>query len=202
MGLHLHAGARRAAAAISVIVHPFVVPIPVFALLAFAGHGGVVREAVPEFLVASFFSTLLIVAVVALLLRFGAVASIEMDDRRDRPLPLLAGVACYLIGFLLSRLIDASTLVQALLFCYASNTLVILFITRYWKISIHATAAAGASVALAFAFGWWAWPAAVLALLVAIARVILGKHTTWQVIAGICAGAILTWIQMQFLFAA
>ena len=38
---------------------------------------------------------------------------------------------------------QASPIVIGLMFCYATNTLLVAFITHWWKVSIHATGIAG-----------------------------------------------------------
>jgi hypothetical protein len=194
-------GTHRIAKIVSIILHPFVVPIPTFAYLVFFYGQAPLSRSLLIFAVASFSASFLIAFVVAALYQTSMVRSVDLDDRRDRPVPLLIGAGCYLVGFLLTRLLDAEPLVPALLFCYATNTLVIAAISSRWKISIHTTATAGPLVALAFAIGPSSWPLFFSLPLVAASRLILRKHDIWQVTAGAAAGPLFTWLQLEYLFA-
>jgi membrane-associated phospholipid phosphatase len=125
---------------------------------------------------------------------------INTDERNERFLPLVAGIICYSTGFLILWLVHASTVVQALMFCYATNTLLVLAITLWWKVSVHATAISGPLVAIAYTFGPVAFPFYLLIPLVGTARVILHKHTVAQVIVGAAIGIFATVFQIHYIF--
>lgn len=52
-------------------------------------------------------------------------------------------VLSYAAGYILLTSMQASPIVIGLMFCYATNTLLVAFITHWWKVSIHATGIAG-----------------------------------------------------------
>ncbi|MGH3257380.1 MAG: hypothetical protein ACRDOU_18640 [Streptosporangiaceae bacterium] len=62
-------------------------------------------------------------------------------------------------------------------------------ITFVWKISIHCAVASGSVAILAFTYGPLVLLGYVLVALLCWARVALGDHTVWQVIAGTVLGA-------------
>jgi len=65
-------------------------------------------------------------------------------------------------------------------------------ISSFWKISMHTAGVAGFSTALVYVFGASAaWAFAALAL-VAWARLRRRKHVASQLLAGACAGALVT----------
>lgn len=130
----------------------------------------------------------------------GTVDSMDVDRRQQRLRPLIVGITSYAIGFVLLARLQAPDIVLGLMFCYATNTLFILLITRTWKVSVHATGISGPVVALVFRFGWHAVPLFILIPVVAWARVALGKHTVVQVVVGALIGIFLTAVQLRFLF--
>jgi len=159
-----------------------------------------VRRKLAIFCIAILFSTVVPIAHVAWLKRRGAVESLDVDQRQRRLWPLIVGILSYAAGYRILVWMQAPPVVVGLMFCYATNTLLVTIITRWWKVSVHATGIAGPVVVLIFRFGWPAVPLYALVPLVAQARVVLGKHTTWQVVVGACIGTFLTAIQLHYLF--
>lgn len=131
----------------------------------------------------------------------GKVKSIDLDERLKRINPLLFSIISYIVGFLLLMFLQAPKLVQGLMFCYASNTSIIIFITRWWKVSIHSTGICGPLVALSYNYGTIVIPFYFLVFLVGSSRIILNKHTVMQVIAGVSIGLGLTAFQIHYFFA-
>ncbi|PMB52808.1 phosphoesterase PA-phosphatase [Fischerella thermalis CCMEE 5201] len=125
---------------------------------------------------------------------------INTDEGSERFLPLVVGIVSYGTGFLALRLMDAPVIVLALMFCYATNTLLVLGITQLWKVSVHSTAITGPLVALSYKFGIVVVPFYLLILLVGISRLVLQKHTVAQVIVGVLIGMIGTGAQMYYIF--
>ena len=87
------------------------------------------------------------------------------------------------MGFSFLTLFGAPSIVRGLMFCYVTNTIVVLLITRRWKISIHTTAIANPLVAIVVHFGWMMAPILVLVPIVGLARVKMKRHDEWQVAA-------------------
>jgi membrane-associated phospholipid phosphatase len=125
---------------------------------------------------------------------------INTDERAERFLPLIVGIVSYLAGFLVLMAVSAPIIIQALMFCYATNTLFVLLITVWWKVSVHTTAASGPLVALTYSFGSLVFPFYLIVPLVGLSRLILKKHTILQVIVGMLIGIIGTVVQVHYGF--
>ena len=107
-------------------------------------------------------------------------------------MPLFLGVVFAIFGYLLLHIQEAGMLVKGLMFCTITNTLIIIIITRYWKISIHTMGSLHSKEYLFIMF--------VILFFVAYSRVILKAHNIPQVTTGSLLGLILTLIQIHFLF--
>jgi len=150
--------------------------------------------------VAIFFSIILLTAYIFFLKNQGLVDSADIKIREQQMNPFLMGAASYFIDFLLLKRLVASSLIQGLMFCYTTNTLLIALITNWWKVSVHTTAISGPLVALAYQFGSVVFPFFGLIPLVGASRLIFKRHTLAQVIVGVVIGVLMTALQIQFFF--
>jgi membrane-associated phospholipid phosphatase len=150
--------------------------------------------------VAITFSVILVPAYILFLKHKGVVDSADITIREQRINPLLAAVVSYFIGFLLLKAAGASDPIQGLMFCYATNTLLIVLITNWWKVSVHTTAMSGPLVVLAYQFGSTIFPFFGLIPLVGVSRLILKRHTFAQVLVGAAIGVLVTALQIRLFF--
>jgi membrane-associated phospholipid phosphatase len=191
---------ERIAQAISAIFHPLILPAIAFTLLVIADpNPNVLHKLIVE-VVAIVFSVVLVPAYIFFLKHKGVVDSADITIREQRINPLTMGAVSYFIGFLLLKLAGASNLIQGLMFCYATNTLLVLLITNWWKVSVHTTAMSGPLVVLAYQFGNVVFPFFGLIPLVGASRLILKRHTVAQVLVGAAIGVLMTALQIQLLF--
>jgi membrane-associated phospholipid phosphatase len=110
--------------------------------------------------------------------------------RQQRPVPFLAAITSFLAGLALLVVLGAPrqvvALVVAMLTCLAAT----MFVTVWWKLSLHTAAASGTVAILVLTFG----PLLILALpvvaLVAWSRIRLGDHTPAQTLAGAALGGL------------
>jgi membrane-associated phospholipid phosphatase len=193
-------GLRRTATILSIALHPILVPVPVFLALSMPRMLQNAGLGILEFVAAVFFSSGSIAVALLFLRSRGIIDSLSIDDRDNRLVPLLVGALLYFLGFLVTRAIDSPAVVYGLLFCYATNTLVVAVISIRWKISIHTMATSGPVAAVIATYGTRVWPLLLLIPVVGVSRLILRKHTVLQVIAGAFLGLILTWLQLTLLF--
>tara|TARA_B100000315_G_scaffold258837_1_gene312395 strand:- start:6749 stop:7339 length:591 start_codon:yes stop_codon:yes gene_type:complete len=128
------------------------------------------------------------------------IKTLDIDKKQNRILPLSVGIVSYLIGFILLFLLNAPNIIQGLMFCYGTNTIIILIITIKWKVSLHSTAISGPLVALNYHFGNVIIPFYILIPIVSLSRVILGKHNIPQVVVGALIGVLMTTVQLYVLF--
>jgi membrane-associated phospholipid phosphatase len=85
-------------------------------------------------------------------------------------------------------LLDAPRALFALVWGICAAVAVCLAGTLRWKISIHTACAGGVVAALAVLVNPWLLVVAPLVVLVAWSRVVLGDHTTRQVVVGAAVG--------------
>jgi membrane-associated phospholipid phosphatase len=185
---------------ISAIFHPLLTPAVAFLLLLTTNEQLDLSEKVIDTAIAVSFSCVFPIASLWYLLQKGTVESIDVAVREQRPWPLTLAALNYFFGFLLLSYVQAPELAQGLMFCYATNTLIVALITFWWKVSVHTTAMSGPLVALTYNFGPWVLPFFLLVPLVGISRVVLNRHTVGQVIVGGLLGLVLTAIQIQLFF--
>lgn len=173
---------------------------PLIALLSFIPLILSQRAPYPLQLIAitTFFGSVLPLSSTYYLVRKGIIPDIYASDRATRTEPFLWAMASYLMGVTALMYLNAPFGVTALMACYFVNTIVMLIITMYWKISIHAVGVTGPVTALVFQLGAWMLPFFLLMLPVAWARIELKAHNRLQVAAGAILSTFLTWMQMVF----
>ena len=64
----------------------------------------------------------------------GKISDLDASQKEQRFLPLLLGVLYAGSGFIVLNYLNAGDLVRGLMFCYMTNTIIIIVITKYWKI--------------------------------------------------------------------
>ncbi len=132
-----------------------------------------------------------------LLSRIGRVTDIGLNERRERTLPYLISLACYLgcAGYLVT--VHSPAWLTMFMVGGAVTLTVTMTINFWWKISAHA-AGMGGLVALmihiiarglnVWETEWVAMSAIILAGLVCSCRLILRRHTLGQLVAGFALG--------------
>jgi membrane-associated phospholipid phosphatase len=191
---------ERTAQIVSGIFHPLLLPAIAFTFLVIADPTQELSRKLIVASVAIFFSVILVPAYILFLKRKGLVDSADIVIREQRINPLLVGAASYFIGFLLLKGINAPSLIQGLMFCYATNTLLVVLITNWWKVSVHTTAISGPLVVLTYQFGSLVLPFFGFIPLVGVSRLILKRHTVAQVLVGAAIGVLMTALQIQLFF--
>lgn len=190
---------KTAAQFISEFFSPLLVPLLAFMALLSAYPAIAPGYRLIHFLIAAIFASGLIFVYVWYLKHKRVIASTELIVREQRISPLTFAVLSYSVGFLLLSLFKAPGAIRALMFCYATNTLVLLLITRSWKISMHMAAVTASIVALTYVYGRSIWPLYGLIPIVGAARVTMQRQNTLQVIAGGVLGLVLTAVQFQIM---
>jgi len=180
---------------ISSITHPPLISIPTFVILNYFLIG-------PDNFVVSTLICLIFGAFLPILTSLILIKKMDTDlditDRTKRTLPLLLAICSYFFGSLVLYIVNTPAIITALMLIYGLNTLIILIINFYWKISIHAMGIAGPTAAFAYTFGIPGLLIAVIIPFVMWSRVKLNKHTVSQVIAGTILGLFLTWVQLSY----
>jgi membrane-associated phospholipid phosphatase len=117
------------------------------------------------------------------------IADLDMSVRAERERVFFAFVVFYAMGTLVLWLFHAPTLLTATMAGYTAASLVVQYITRYWKISTHALGITAPLVVMVHLYGLQPMPFLVLVPIVCWSRVWLRAHTVLQVIAGTALGA-------------
>jgi len=181
---------------ISMVAHPPIISIPTFIILNYFLAGP------DQFIVPTTISIIfgaLIPISTSLILIKKMNTDLDITDRTKRTMPLILAICSYLLGFLVLLCYGAPAVVSALMLVYGINTLIILIINFYWKISIHAMGIAGPTATFIFTFGLVGVLPGLIIPFVMWSRLKLKKHTLSQVIAGTVLGLLLTWIQLSYI---
>lgn len=149
-------------------------------------------------IVSILFSVILPIIIIIIWSKF-KLTDKDIPNRKDRYIPLILAISSYIIGVVVLYSLNAPLITIGLMFCYISNTLTVLFINLFWKISIHSMGVTGPTTALIYTFGPMG---AILGLLIPVvmwSRVYLKRHTMAQCIIGALLGFILTGVQLWLL---
>lgn len=178
---------RDLARILSTVFNPFLTALALFVILAHVSARGTV-----DFwwllLLSTFFTSLGPMLYVFWLYGTDRISDLDMSVRHEREAVFGAFVVFYLLGTIVMWVTHAPKLMIASLAAYTVSTLVVQYITRYWKISTHSLGITAPLVALTLLYGNVTLPFLVLIPMVGWARVYLKAHTVLQVIAGAALG--------------
>lgn len=182
---------RDLARILSTIFNPFLTALALFVMLA---H--IVAKDTLDFwrllFLSTFFTSIGPMFYVFWLYATDRISDLEMSLRSERELVFSAFVVFYFFGALVLWLAHAPRLMIAAMLGYFVSTLVVQYITRYWKISTHAIGITAPLAALTILYGRQPLPFMVLIPMVCWARVYLRAHTVIQVLAGVGLAAVTT----------
>ena len=189
---------RDLARILSTIFNPFLTALALFVILAHIG-----LHDIDEFwrllLISTFFTSIGPMLYVFWLYATNRISDLDMSIRHERVAALSAFVLFYLIGTGVLLLVKAPNVMVAAMAGYTFSTLIVQYITRFWKISTHALGITAPLVALTMLFGRQPLPFMILVPMVGWARVYLKAHTFMQVVGG-CALAVFSTILIFRLF--
>lgn len=198
----------RLAHGISWVLHPFLLPVYMIALLLTATTFAFFPANVKFYLlwVILLYAVLIPVLALGVLRSLGRISSYRVDDRRERLLPLLVGAICYLLCAITLAKIPSVVFLRKFMVAAACCEVLCLVVSLRWKISLHLTGM-GAVVALLVVMniagvGHMLIPLSVAILgagALASARLYLGCHNGMQVLAGFGGGFLVATLAMLFL---
>ncbi|HEY8313868.1 MAG TPA: phosphatase PAP2 family protein [Candidatus Baltobacteraceae bacterium] len=176
---------RDLAKILSTVFNPFLTALALFIIFAHARATDITSFWWLLFL-STFFTSIGPMLYVFWLYATDRVSDLDMSIREERERVFGAFVVFYLAGTLTLWFTHAPALLIASMAGYTLSTIVVQYITRYWKISTHALGITAPLVALTLLYGRELLPFFVLIPMVCWARLYLKAHTLMQVIAG-CA---------------
>jgi membrane-associated phospholipid phosphatase len=182
---------RDLARILSTIFNPFLTALALFVILAHIGAKDTL-EFWRLLFASTFFTSIGPMLYVFWLYATDRISDLEMSVRTEREMVFSAFVIFDLCGAITLWLLHAPSLMIAAMLGYLASTLVVQYITRYWKISTHALGITAPLAALTLLYGRQPLPFMVLIPMVCWARVYLGAHTIMQVLAGAALAIITT----------
>ncbi|HEY7592335.1 MAG TPA: hypothetical protein VH969_04215 [Actinophytocola sp.] len=180
--------ARRTALVVTELLSPAVVAVALPLAVAWHATGYDVPATLGWIAVVAIFFCVLPMAFLVHGARRGRWDGHWVRDRAHRTVPLLVCLASALAGMVVMLVAGAPRELVALAWAMIITLAVCLVITRWWKVSVHATVAGGAVAMLSFVYGPWFLLLALLVALVCWARVAVADHTATQVAVGALLG--------------
>lgn len=174
---------RDLARSLSTIFNPFLTAFALFAILASIGAKDTL-DFWRLLFVSTFFVSIGPMLYVFWLYATDRISDLDMSVRSQREMVFSAFVIFDALGAVALWLVHAPRLMIAAMLGYLASTLIVQYITRYWKISTHALGITAPLAALTLLYGRQPLPFMVLIPMVCWARVYLKAHSIMQVIAG------------------
>lgn len=180
----------------STVCNPFLTSLALFVILAGA-RSRTSTDFWVLFFNSAFFTSIGPLLVVFWLYATGRISDLDMSVRAERERVFIIFVLFFALGTVDLWLIKAPPIMTASMAGYAVSSLIVQWITRYWKISTHALGITAPLIALWAIFGSRPLPFFVLIPIVGWARVYLGAHTLLQVIAGTALALLSTLVVLR-----
>ena len=189
-------------------LHPFLLPIYMMAMLltmtTFAHYPSNVKFYLLWVVV--LYAVIIPVLALGVLRSLGRISDYRVDDRRERMLPLLVGALCYILCAITIAKIPSAMFLRKFMVAAACCEILCLVVSLRWKISLHLTGM-GAVVALLVVMNVVGVGNMMVPLMAAVlcagalasARLYLGCHNGWQVLAGFCGGFAVSMLAVLFL---
>lgn len=190
--------ASQIARIVSEVANPLFIALPTFLIVALHTAPGWQR-AVLWWIVTTFGISAAPLLFVYQGVRRGRYSDHHLSVRTQRLIPLVVGLLCAAIAFVLLLVLQASTALLATVAAVVVCGICTLAITTRWKISFHLVGAAGAVTVLTLLFGPIALILTPLIVLIGWARWQLHAHTAAQALAG-TALAVMVTVGMFWIF--
>ena len=135
------------------------------------------------------------VFIILLMKRFNMISTLTLENREDRKYPILFTAVFYISNYYFLKKVNLPAPYLFFLLAGMFSLISTLFITNYWKISMHMTGIGG--LCGSFMLLSFIWPIDLRLIIAALflvagivgsSRLILNVHTPGQVAAGFAAG--------------
>lgn len=199
---------RKIANTLSWVLHPFLLPVYLMALLltmtTFAFYSTNVK--LYFMWVVALYAIIIPFLTLGILRSLGRISDFRVDDRRERLLPLLIGTVCYVLCALTFAKIPSAIFLRKFMVAAACCEAMCFVVSLRWKISLHLTGM-GTIVALLVVMNVVGVGNMLIPLSVAIlcagalasARLYLGCHNPRQIAAGFFGGFCVSLLAVLFL---
>jgi hypothetical protein len=183
---------HRVATAVSSITNPLFVAIPTFLVIALSTAPNPLQGLLWWGITVLGFS-LAPLLFIAKGVRSGRYSDHHVSERSQRLIPLLFGIGCVIVVFLILLSLHTSSALVATVTASLITAVIATVVTRFWtKISFHLIGIAGTATVFTFLFGIGAVPLYPLVFLVAWARWRVQAHTVFQACAGTVLAVVVT----------
>ncbi len=183
------------------IFHPLIMPLYLAIVLLFMHPLAIpvtnIRYKWYALLVVSYAFILLPVGILFILKKIKKISSINLNNQKERFLPLLLIAVCYVIGLRLLRIhqVPATITLILLLKGVCLAIIIVTIISTFWKISAHTTSIGGAlgiimllAVMYKIDLTYVAITVCLIAGGIGWSRLYLKRHTLQQIIYGFLTG--------------
>ena len=189
---------KKVASALSLLLHPFLMPtLGLLVIFSTQSHITFIpfeyRRLIVIIVLVS--TCILPLSIMPLLLQLHIIKSMQMETARERLVPLLSTAAFFMVGYFFLKKFHPPTFITLFYLGTLVAVLLSLFISFFWKISIHTLGIGGllgALLAIWLKYGvtthLWMLGVLVAAGLIGSSRLLLGAHNPKQVYAGFLLG--------------
>ncbi|WP_376796143.1 hypothetical protein [Thermogemmatispora sp.] len=181
----------RIARHVSTVFAPFSISLPLVALVALY-HSSDPRHALTYAFITLFFLSLGPLLYIAIGVQTGRLSDLDITRRSERTGPYLFSISSATVGLFVLQTLHGPYNLMTLLIITIISGIIMLFITLWWKISVHASSMASAATLLTAMYGSAMLPLFLLLVLVSWSRVVLRRHTVAQVTIGALLSILLT----------
>lgn len=200
---------ERAAGIYSYILHPFFMPVVGTFLILF---GNTFISLLPLHLKYYLLATVSLFTIgipaigILSLRKLGIISSLSLSSRNDRIVPLIIVAIGYMLcAYILSDYLIIQ-LIHRILFAALASVAICFIVNFYWKISLHMTAMGGV-VGMLLSINLLGYGTMnsmlllfiLLAGLLGSARLYLGRHNIWQILAGFTVGLLTVGVFIYFI---
>lgn len=186
----------RWARAISNILSPAAISVPMILLVALYQANSVTHAFIYA-AITLFFLSIGPFGYILLNVHLGKLSDVDVSKRSERVGPFIFGLISICLGWFVLVLIHGPQALISVLMVTAISGLIMMLITLWWKISLHASSLAGAATMLTIFYGVSMLPLFGLLILVCWSRVVLRRHTLAQVIAGSLLSIVLSTLLLK-----
>lgn len=192
---------QSVAFALSALLSPYLVtPVGTVAIVASVPVSS--REWLIWTLLSILFSTIVPALYVLVQVWRGKITDVHVMEREQRSGPFLVAIFSAAIGAATLRQLGADVRVWGIGVVLATNGIVLLWISAYWKISLHVAVLSATILAAAIMIeGVSLWTLAWMVPALIWARFMRGRHSLWQGVGGCAVATLLTAAILRLLYA-
>jgi membrane-associated phospholipid phosphatase len=180
----------RVARVVTEVLSPAVIVVALPLAVAWQGTGYQRWPTIGWGLLVALFYSVVPMAIMVWGARRGRWDGHWVRERERRLVPFLLCLVSTVAGLVIMLVGGAPQAVIALAWSMIATLIACLAITRWWKVSVHATVAGGAVATIALLYGPWYLLLVPAVLLVCWSRVVVRDHTVAQVVIGAVLGPV------------